>query len=295
VSFEETQPPVVPARNGGGRGPDITGPDAIVRSLIQGLGSVVLAFSGGVDSSLVLALALQELGPDRVLAVTATSATYPEEEGEDARRLAARLGARHRFVATHELESPDFAANPPDRCLHCKRELFSLLAGIAAEEGFESVIDGANADDRFDHRPGLQAALELGVRHPLMEAGLGKEAVRRLALGLGLDNWAKPALACLSSRVPYGEPITPDKLRMVASAERWLRARGFDEVRVRHHGPVARLEVPVAALPLLVEDGRRGQIVSALKDIGYTYVALDLQGFRSGSMNEVLADGGRRS
>jgi uncharacterized protein len=267
--------------------------DELVRSLVRGLGSAAVAFSGGVDSSVVLALAVEELGRDRVLAVTAASETYSQSELVEARLIAESLGVRHLVLKTSELELPGFSQNPPDRCLHCKRELFGKIRALADRDDLSAVVDGANADDRLDYRPGLRAAAEFEVRHPLMEAGLGKEAVRALALRLGLDNWGKPALACLASRVPYGEEITVEKLQMVARAEAWLREQGFSQVRVRHHQATARIEVPPAEIGLLLEEEKRGEVVEALKQVGYTYVTLDLQGFRSGSMNEVLADNER--
>lgn len=275
----------VPKPNGRQAGAE----DDLVRGLVRGLGSVVVAFSGGVDSSVVLALALEELGNERVLAVTAASETYPAEELAEARELAGQLGARHLVVPTCEVEVEAFAQNPPDRCFYCKHELFGKLWEIARERGLQAVVDGANADDRNDHRPGLRAATELEVRHPLMEAGLGKDSVRALAVRLGLDNWAKPALACLSSRIPYGEEITLEKLRMIGAAERFLRERNFPVLRVRHHGHLARIEVPVEDVPRLVEETGRAEVIARLKEIGYAYVTVDLEGFRSGSLNEVLA------
>ncbi len=265
-----------------------------VRSLVNSLGSVVVAFSGGVDSSVVLALAVQELGAERVLAVTSRSETYLDEEYRVAVDVAARLGAAHHVIETRELEIPGFSSNPPDRCYHCKGELFGELVGIAAEMGFAAVADGANLDDKGDFRPGIRAADELGVRHPLMEAGLNKDAVRALARELGLPNWSKPAMACLSSRFPYGETITRQKLTMVARAEAVLREAGYAQLRVRHHGVTARIELPADELEGLVANlPLRSRIVAELKDIGYRYVTLDLEGFRSGSMNEVL-EGERR-
>ena len=265
-----------------------------VRSLVNSLGSVVVAFSGGVDSSVVLALAVQELGAERVLAVTSRSETYLDEEYRVAVDVAARLGAAHHVIETRELEIPGFASNPPDRCYHCKGELFGELVAIAAERGFAAVADGANLDDTGDFRPGIRAADELGVRHPLMEAGLDKDAVRALARDLGLPNWSKPAMACLSSRFPYGETITRQKLTMVARAEAVFREAGYAQLRVRHHGVTARIELPAEELAGLVANlPLRSRIVAELKDIGYRYVTLDLEGFRSGSMNEVL-EGERR-
>ena len=210
--------------------------DDLVRSLVRGLESTVVAFSGGVDSSVVLALALEELGPDRVLAVTAASETYLPEEIAEARVLAQQLGARHEVIETAELEIPGFVENPPDRCYHCKTELYGSLRAIAEREGLATVVDGANSDDSRDFRPGHRAADEAGVRHPLMEAGLGKESVRSLALRLGLDNWAKPSSPCLSSRFPYGESITLEKLAVVRAAEAYLRQLGSVTFRVRYHG-----------------------------------------------------------
>ncbi len=263
--------------------------DQLVRSLIRGLGSTVVALSGGVDSSLVTALAVEELGPEQVLAVTATSETYLEEELEHARGFAASLGVRHQIIETEELELEEFAQNPPDRCYHCKKELFAQLWTLAREGGFSAVIDGANRDDSRDFRPGLRASDEMGVRHPLMEAGLGKEAVRSLALRLGLNTWSKPAMACLSSRFPYGERITREKLDMVREAERYLAGHGFSPLRVRHHGTTARIEIDQADFPRLLEPELRQRALGHLEQLGYTYVTLDLAGFRSGSMNEVLS------
>lgn len=268
--------------------------DQLVRSLVRGLGSVVVAYSGGVDSSVVLAVAREELGPGGVLAVTATSEMYPDEELEQARVLAERLGVRHLVLETDELERADFRANPPDRCYYCKLELFGRLVEIARQEGFAAVADGVNRDDQLDFRPGMAASDELGVRHPLLEAGLSKEAVRSLALRLGLESWSKPAMACLSSRIPYGEEITREKLARVRSAERYLNEQGFEGLRVRHHGHLARIEVPAGQLTRMMEEQLREPVVRRFKELGFTYVTLDLEGFRSGSMNEVLERGEER-
>jgi uncharacterized protein len=263
--------------------------DELVRSLVRGLDSTVVAFSGGVDSSVVLALAIDELGPDCVLAVTSASETYLPEETAAARDVAQRLGARHLVIETAELQIPGFVENPPDRCYYCKTELYGSLWAIARREGLATVVDGANSDDSRDFRPGHRAADEAGVRHPLMEAGLSKESVRSLGLRLGLDNWAKPASPCLSSRFPYGERITLEKLAAVRDAEAHLRGLGLVDLRVRYHGPVARIEAPVGELARLLEPDVRVGIIGRFKELGFAYVTLDLEGFRSGSMNEVLS------
>jgi uncharacterized protein len=252
---------------------------------------VVVAFSGGVDSSVLLALAVEELGPDGVVAVTAVSETYARGELEEARSVAASLGVRHEVLPTRELDIPGFAQNPPERCFYCKTELMSRLSALASAWGVRSVVDGANADDAGDFRPGIRAADLLGVRHPLLESGLGKAAVRDLARRLGLPNAERPAMACLASRFPYGEEITAEKLAQVEAAEACLRGLGFHQLRIRHHGPLARIEVPAEDLARLVQTAARCTVASELKRLGYTYVALDLEGFRSGSMNEVLTSG----
>lgn len=254
--------------------------------VLAGMDGCVVALSGGVDSSLLYAVAVAVLG-DRALGVTARSETYSDEEGQAAAELARRLGGRHRFVVSSELEVPGFAANPPHRCYLCKRELFSVLGDIARAEGLAVVVDGSNLDDRGDYRPGRRAAAELGVRSPLDEVGLGKVEIRQLSRGLGLPTWDKPALACLASRFPYGSTITRAKLRQVAEAEAGLRRLGVAVRRVRHHGDVARVELDLDQLGAAV-GARRGEIVAAVKAAGFTYVALDLEGYRTGAMNETL-------
>ena len=252
------------------------------------LGSVVVAFSGGVDSSFLLKASLDALGGDNVLAVTATSLTYPERELEEARRLAERLGARHVVVVSEETDIPEFISNPPNRCYYCKHELFSKLLDVAKEHGMAVVVDGSNFDDKSDHRPGSHAAAELGVRSPLLEAGLTKNDIRELSRELGLSTWDKPALACLSSRFPYGTSILPDKLKQVGAAEQFLRDKGFRQLRVRHYEHTARIEIAPEELPRVFDEALIAEIVAEFKRIGYKYVTLDLEGYRTGSMNEVL-------
>jgi uncharacterized protein len=249
------------------------------------LGSACVAFSGGVDSSLVLAAAVRALGAAGVLAYTAVSATYLPEELEVARRLAAGFGVRHVVVETSEFDQPSFISNPRERCYFCKRELVAEMRRVADEHGVAALVDGANLDDLGDHRPGMRATAEAGVRHPLLDAGIGKAEVRRLARELGLPTWDAPQQACLASRIPYGEPITEHKLAAVAHAERVLRELGFRQCRVRHHGTVARVEVEPEQLGLAAGEARE-TILDGLHAAGFTYVALDLDGFRSGSMNE---------
>ena len=248
-----------------------------------GVEDAVVAFSGGVDSSLVLAVAARALGPAHVTAVTATSPTYLDEELAAATAAAASLGVEHVVVATHEFDDQRFVENSRERCYYCKAGLLAALAEVASERG-AALVDGANADDVGDHRPGMRAAAERGVLQPLLAAGVGKADVRRLARELGLATWDAPQQACLASRVPYGEPITPEKLAAIAEAERALRALGFRQCRVRHHGDVARVEVERHELERAF--ALREEISRTIHAAGFTFVALDVDGFRTGSMNE---------
>jgi len=251
------------------------------------MGRVLVAFSGGVDSALLLKTARDVLGRN-VLAVIATSETYPTREVRAARALARRLAVRTKVIHTEELRNPDFAANAPDRCYHCKRELFSALRGIAEQEGLAFVLDGANADDRSDFRPGSRAGRELGVRSPLQQAGLSKTEIRTLSRALGLPTWNKPSLACLASRFPYHTRIEPEGLRRVGRAEEFLRRLGLRQLRVRDHGSVARIEVETADFAKLLAPRARARLTRYFKKLGYTYVTLDLDGYRTGSLNEPL-------
>jgi len=256
-----------------------------VESLVRDLGPPVTALSGGVDSSLVAVIAARAHGSS-ALAVTGVSPSLAPAELDAVKGLAEELGLSHRLIDTGEMELPAYRANGPDRCYHCKSELFSRLAALAREEGFAVVLSGENSDDLGDYRPGMQAGAELGVRKPLLEAGLNKEDVRLVAAHLGLPNHAKPAAPCLASRVPHGLRVDPEVLRRVAKAEAALRDLGFEVLRVRHHGDLARVEVPEGDIERVVR--YREAVTAAVRGAGYLWVSVDLIGFRSGSLNDAL-------
>jgi uncharacterized protein len=262
-----------------------------LRRVVRGYGSALVAFSGGADSALVLKVAADELGA-QARALTAVSPTMAAREQVEARRFAAELGVALDVIDSHELERPGFKMNPTDRCYHCKAELLELARPHADRLGLDQVLLGTNLDDLGDHRPGLAAANERGARHPLVDAGMTKADVRAVSQALGLSTWDKPQLACLSSRFPYGTEITPERLGRIDGFEQGLHDLGFRQLRVRYHDTIARLEIEGAALMHAVE--RRREIVALGKRWGFTYVALDLEGFRSGAMNETLTQLRRR-
>jgi len=264
-----------------------------LKKILLNMESVLIAYSGGVDSTLVLRVAKDVLG-DRVLAVTAKSSVYPAEEIEQAKALAQNLGVRHEIIETQELSNPKFVNNPKDRCYWCKRELFAELVDIARKNNLKYVLDGTNFDDLDDFRPGMKAANEYRVRSPLKEATLTKEDIRSLSKHLGLPTWDKPSFACLASRFPYGMKITRENLIRTDKAERFLKELGLTQVRVRHHGTIARIEVPKKGIPKLLEENLRSQLLSYLKKLGYSYITVDLEGYRTGSMNEVLTGDDKR-
>jgi len=259
-----------------------------LKEIFQSMGKVLVAFSGGVDSTLLLKVAEDTLGNGNVLAVTAHSPLYPERELVGVKKLIRTLKARHRLIESNELEIPGFSKNPPNRCYYCKRKLFGELLEVAKEEGVSFIVEGSTLDDDKDHRPGRVAVQELGIRSPLKEASFTKMEVRELSKRLGLPTWDKPSFACLASRFPYEEEISEQGLRMVDEAEDFLFGLGFKQVRVRHYGNLARIEILKEEIPRLINGPLREKVVDRLKEMGYRYVTLDLQGFRSGSMNEVL-------
>jgi len=267
--------------------PDLRAKRAILEDALRAAGRVLIAFSGGVDSSYLAYAAHRVLGED-ALAVTAQSASYPASHRAMAERVAREFGIPHRFVATQELANPSYRVNAPDRCYHCKNELFEVLGSLRDELGFDAVAYGVNADDTGDFRPGHRAANERGVLSPFLAANLAKHEIRQLSREAGLPTAELPASACLSSRLPYGTEVTPERLLQVERGEERLRALGFRQVRLRHHGPLARIEIGADELARALEPRIARSIVAAIKPLGFRWVSLDLEGYRTGSLNEVL-------
>jgi uncharacterized protein len=258
-----------------------------LRALLRAMGGVVIGYSGGCDSALLAAVG-KEVINDRMVCVLASSQTYPDSEVKEAMETAKRLGITVLRIETDELKDAAFVANPPDRCYFCKRELFGKLVAIGKQRGIDWVADGSNIDDLNDYRPGGRAAAELGIRSPLREAGFTKQEIRELSRRMGLPTWDKPAFACLSSRIPYGTRIEPVILTRLDEAEQFLKSLGFRQVRVRHHGDIARIEVEQQEIERLAKPEIRRQVAEKFKELKYLYVALDLTGYRTGSMNAVL-------
>jgi uncharacterized protein len=273
------------AASSGHLAPELEAKYTRLKEILREMGEVVIGYSGGVDSTLLLKVAHELLG-SRAVAVIGDSEAFPQGEVDVALKIASEIGVEVVRIRTHELRNPHFRVNNPDRCYHCKTELFGELRQVADRLGIRWIADGSHADDVDDHRPGMRAGEEIGVRSPLREAGVGKADIRALALYLGLSNWDKPSFACLSSRFPYGTHITPELLARVDGCEKFLRELGFRQFRVRHHDTVCRIEVEPQDIPRLVE--QRQAIVARFKELGYAYVTVDLEGYRSGKMNDTL-------
>jgi len=276
-------------------GPSLDEKLARMQDILRSLKRVAVAFSAGVDSTFVLKVALDTLGPANVVAVTAKSDSLAAAEFDQAQRLTQQMGVEFVVIETEELNNPNYAANPANRCYYCKSELYDKLDKFIAERGLNAAVSGINADDYGDWRPGIQAAHEHNVRAPCAEAGMTKQDIRQLSARMALPTFDKPAMPCLSSRIQYGEKITPEKLRQIERSEAFLRSLGFRECRVRHHNNLARVELPASDIDRAMEPQPRARINAALREFGYTYVTIDLRGLRSGSMNEVIAFGQRQS
>lgn len=265
-----------------------------LKAIIRARPKALVAFSGGVDSTLLLRVCRDVLGSENVTAVTGVSETYTPEEKRTARRAARELGIKHVLLETDELSCGDFAANPPDRCYHCKRELFGKISALAKTLGIDAFYDASNLDDLSDYRPGRRATEELGVVSPLVLAGFTKKDVRTLSKRLALSSWDKPANPCLASRIPYGTPITLENLDSIRAGEKFLRDLGFPVVRLRHHGEMARIEVPPADFPRLLKPATARRIAAKLKSLGYLWTALDIEGYRMGSLNRAVTGRGAK-